>query len=377
MDTYEDDSGTRETPFIPSVNVDELLDQLPTDAKNDEARSVGEQRLHLVETYIQDERKNNHILDTDGSLDFDAKLNNSIYEILNQDYYRLNIHDLQGIEMPAYGSNEELREFYVLQTQRLMDKIIDDEIDVVYFLDKSARPVSWFIRELWPLFVDKDKHHLPEMKFINIDANAVMGRSAVDPQRPHELEEAEFHPSPSQIDNIRDIYTITNSDGVNIPVARHPDEYKRGLIVDEVSVTGASMRLADRMLSESFPGTHFDTAHWVSANKKTQGRRGSESQIATQMPPWYSKHFVEGRGIGDPISNPFLSARVELDTLSEALRTDIQVLAADIKAGKQSVRPLIGCFETDADGNEDYARPKYRIAMFRDGKRYTVEQTHE
>ena len=45
--------------------------------------------------------------------------------------------------------------------------------DVVVWLDKSARPLAWFTKELWPtLAPDPDSDEIPEMpafKFVNID----------------------------------------------------------------------------------------------------------------------------------------------------------------------------------------------------------------
>lgn len=47
----------------------------------------------------------------------------------------------------------------------LIQKIKDDQVDALVFLDKSARPLSWIFRKSWELIYPDAKP--PEIKFVN------------------------------------------------------------------------------------------------------------------------------------------------------------------------------------------------------------------
>ena len=85
-------------------------------------------------------------------------------------------------------NDPDLRERYVYNTERLIGRIIAHETDEVVFLDKSARPVAWMVRSLWPLLgIDEEGKHIPvpEMRFVNIDREqwqSIVGRSESGPE---------------------------------------------------------------------------------------------------------------------------------------------------------------------------------------------------
>lgn len=51
------------------------------------------------------------------------------------------------------------------RTQELINKIIKQDIEGVFFLDRSARPISWMLREAWD--EKKLKRPKPEINFLN------------------------------------------------------------------------------------------------------------------------------------------------------------------------------------------------------------------
>ena len=60
----------------------------------------------------------------------------------------------------------ELRTEYRDRIKLLMNQVINRNIDTLVFLDRSARPFSWLLRDMW-----KQEHKdrpLPEVKFVNI-----------------------------------------------------------------------------------------------------------------------------------------------------------------------------------------------------------------
>ncbi|GAC1370018.1 MAG: hypothetical protein NVSMB39_2440 [Candidatus Saccharimonadales bacterium] len=354
--------------FTPAINLDDIHSadlELP-DETFPPAESEPNYYQNIV-NHLHKKRRENDLLNEAGNLDVQKKFATSNYEILSRDYYKINLYDEQGIPMPSYETDEELREFYVLKTQQLIETIIEEKRDIVFFLDKSARPVSWMVRELWPLFVDDPDQKMPAMKFLNIDANDIMNRS-LDNARPTEEEIMKFHSSSDIDTEIQQVYEHTAGGDESRPVPQHPNEFQRALVVDEVSVTGATLTFAERMIQSAFPDLDVDSAHWMSGNVQPVGQTGYKSMSTTQLPPWYNKNFVEGRGIGESAQNSVLSEPYvggPKEPISEALRTDIQLLAKDISAGRQAVRPLIGCYEIDPEtGKEDMSKPKYKLARF-------------
>ncbi len=292
------------------------------------------------------------------------------YSILNLNYYQLHIHKQQGIPLPKYETDEELREFYIMRTQQLIEHIQETKPDIIFALDKSARPVIWMLQELWPLFAREDAK-LPQIKFINIDGNHVLGRPESS-SRPSPDEIAAFKPSKEQINQIHSIYSnLLPADSQN-PVNAHT-----ALILDEIRVSGATLAIAQKLLEEAYPNTEFDSISWMNAHPQAVGPRGYERRRSSQLPPWYSEHHEQGRGIANPSTNPFLSSRQTdgADPLSTALRADIKQLGRDIREGKQSVRPMGSCFNVDPEsGQPDVSKPKYKLAIFnKNGQREIIQ----
>jgi hypothetical protein len=71
-------------------------------------------------------------------------------------------------ERPVGGfeilNNPEARRGLKERVEEIMDRIESERVDAVVFLDRSARPISWLMKEMW-----KDRESdPPEMKFLNI-----------------------------------------------------------------------------------------------------------------------------------------------------------------------------------------------------------------
>ena len=314
--------------------------------------------------WLERRRIEHGLLAADGTLDTGRKLACSFYEVLTLDYYRQNLSLLQGIPEASYQTDEEYRESLVLHTQRFIKALDrgDDRPDAGFFCDKSARPVAWLLLETWPLFRGDPRQPLPEIRFLNIDANQVFARHG--DSRPTDEEIYGWEPTREQVEDIRRIYSRVR------PGPRHPACWRRTWIIDEIAVSGGTLLMGKSLLQAAFPGMSVEGKVWMAVGKVQSGRRGAEAYLPAQLAPWYSKHFPQGKGVGGLGFNRFLSTRGEKDVLSEALRTDIRLLGADIVRARQSVRPIIGCCEKDpVTGEQDLSRPKYKIARFVGGRR--------
>jgi len=317
--------------------------------------------------YLQERRRTAHVIAASGRLDTSCKFEISFYEVLTLDYCIQNLEAQQGIPAPASQTDEEYRESLVMDVQRMIMGAVDTSSrpDLLFFLDKSSRPVAWLFRELWPLFAPPDAH-MPEIKFISIDANRLFGRVGDD--RPTEDEIYSWEPDPRQIEQLQGVYLRGRR-----KVPRHPDIFAAAWVIDEVSVSGGTVLMAGRLIKAAFPALEVSPKVWMASGRIVSGSRGAEAFMPANLAPWYSKHFPYGRGVGERGPSQFLSARGPRDPLSEARRTDVELLARDIARGRQSVRPLVGCFEIDPrTGREDLARPRYKVARFVKGRREVI-----
>lgn len=291
------------------------------------------------------------------------------YKILNRNYYDSHLGG-HGVEA-KWRSDEEMRAEYVGLTFELIEEAVEGNYDTILFLDKSGRPVSWLVNELWSTLTDTKK---PEMKYINIDANRLLGH-ADDAPRPSAEEVAGYAPSAQDIEELREIYGVKNS----ASDATYLDD-KNILVVDEVKVSGATANISEKLLRTAFPTTKFTQYHWLSGATETKMTRDESglSQITqvTKLPVWYHSYDPRGRGVGDvePGQSRFLSSpniRHEKiattgaqEELSLDLRTDITRLAADVRYGRQGVQPRGDdkyYYFVHSDGAIDYDKPRFKL----------------
>lgn len=269
------------------------------------------------------------------------------YQILTADNYLDVITDRQGVrptETITRGDSEGMRAAYVRNTEELLDKMragfADEEgrspaADMVFYLDKSARPVQWLTDAFWDVFPPENDQIKPNSFFLNLHAaeGPGGGRPSVDGVRAA-VEEGGFD---RYIAAMREVY---------------PDMADKNiLVVDEVSVSGATEELAYQIFRRAFPEAHIKSAAWMQAGKRLD-RVGNS--YPGEIPVWYKKDSDAGRGIA-PIDvekslasssstqragADILSTRPETPDLEAAqLRKEIKQLAHDVQAGRQPIIP--------------------------------------
>lgn len=203
------------------------------------------------------------------------------------------------LEDGSTKSQEQLLRQYVTNTDRLIGKLdgtIEGEppFDVVILLDKSARPVAWLMAELWPILARKqglpydqaETPELPSRYFLNIDREQWL--PIVDPDHTGTYN---IDAIPDEvIQGLRAIYQPIDSD----VDAKTVLDGKRVLIVDEVGVTGSTLKIAAQLLEKAIPEASFDTAHWMNPGIFTDSN-GSRNN---DLPVWYKQHEQESRGSG-------------------------------------------------------------------------------
>lgn len=291
------------------------------------------------------------------------------YSILTLQNYRKRMVDEQQLIDLNYPDDDRMRAFYVMRTDRLIQEAEIADVDTIFYLDKSARPIQWMVKEFWPIFAG-DKP-MPESKFANIDASEWLGKTSDEP-RPDETEIFLAKIPQEAIEELRETFRDPNNRDASV------FDGKKVMVVDEVSVSGGSLGLAVKILSEAFPKAEFIGRAWMIPEKVKKGH----GMYPKELPVWYHKTDPRGRGVGDTkpgsrvlsapgaVVNPDLieqsglteteqealrsrakeqeergiivppSSRVYVqDKLSNQLRTEIAQLAKDVKEGRQSIVP--------------------------------------
>lgn len=232
--------------------------------------------------------------------------------------------------------------------------------DHVVYLDKSARPVSWLVNLFWKVFActgkDGRQTGRPGHSYINIDRSPWfrnVGIEVTDDGRQKEGGElatyADFLSNLRYLDKIhlariRALYIPggireENAEEImNTPTALTG---RRVLIVDEVSRTGSTIKIAVKLFQLAFPdaaeiqGTYF----WNALEPPV--RVGSESAL-TSLPVWYDPNTLTGRGIGG-VDTPYYRNRYEayLKKKEQIPRLDLPKLRTQAFSGTVFSAPLL------------------------------------
>ncbi len=256
--------------------------------------------------------------------------------------------------------NPDLRYKYVRYTEGLIARAIAHEDDTLIFLDKSARPVAWLMKSLWPTlgFKDFDEHGqpipvpMPDIKFVNFDREqwaAVMGRSEGKNGQDITLENVH----PDTIDSLTGLFAVKNMDAADYVSADDETMFdnKNIMIVDEVSASGDTLAMAQKLFERAFENAaSVDGMHWMPPDKKYDKRSGGMRNA--DLPVWYDAGTPYGRLVGDrdlyksghsPSMRQrrgaqFLSYRLpEIDTAGRQLRREMQQLGRDVAEGVMPV----------------------------------------
>lgn len=251
-----------------------------------------------------------------------------------------------------------LRSRYVTWTDRLIMRLEGSEgprPQEVLFLDKSGRPVAWLVKALWPVLAREPGTPyssgvvpaLPGIRFANIDREQwwhVTGGSetgSVDVARV----------PASAIDALRSVFLTRRPEaGEPVTAITSPLDGKRILVVDEVSNSGDTLRIATGLVRRAFPTAEVDGTHWMTPGPVTE--RGGLTRVR-DVPVWYRADTWTGRLVGnrlDPDNPPqtwrstagalFQSTRPRVpDEAGLRLRREVAHLAADVAAGRLLAAP--------------------------------------
>lgn len=277
----------------------------------------------------------------------------------------------------VFKTTEQVHTEYIRLTDELIHKAVDgvtafnpktgeqttEAVDYFVWLDKSARPLSWMTKALWPQLAarpDGTVPEIPESKFVNIDRN--QWTSTIDPQGVGSTDISKI--DPSIIRSLRSIFLVNPQDreqGITEAIDRAPTLFdgKTIMIVDEVQSTGRTLTYASKFFARAFPDAKIAGAHWMAGITTKNGAVGNKD-----IPVWYSDTTELGRGIGNRnidaslksenatqrLGAFFLSTAMrKMDHKSIQLRAEIRQLAEDAQAGKLLIVPSLKRQSDDFD----------------------------
>lgn len=265
----------------------------------------------------------------------------------------------------SYKTDEELRTQYIRNTDELIRQMTEgarftdpksgevatERPDAVIWLDKSARPVAWLAKEMWPTYAadaDGNVPKRPDFYFVNIDREQWVntidpeGRGTVDIDRV----------DPTIIRSLRSIFVSPErkKSGLNESIDTTPAvlDDKKLLIVDEVLSTGRTLNYATKFFSRAFPTAKIAGSYWMGGIAQRGLAQGN-----ADLPIWYKERDVTGRGINNRderasqvsgsrtqrLGSWFLSTRFSKpDPVSLQLRKELRQIVQDPNVLKEPSR---------------------------------------
>lgn len=260
---------------------------------------------------------------------------NRSYEQIREDHHATkgNFELLRGDKQAVHEefnvwSDDFVLEQYVSETDQLigiMDGTISDDRaieikdpaigedepvnpDTVIWLDKSARPVSWFVDAFWEQFADTDAKK-PDYEFLNIDRiNWFIHTGHDESVAGWRLGPEDFNideVNQARIDGIRALFVDgeLTEENWREEIWKLPTRLdgKNVLIIDEVMNRGGTLSIATQVLRKAIPDASVSATYFWHTGRYSINGTSAESvdQQMESVPVWYNKQSNMGRGIGD------------------------------------------------------------------------------
>lgn len=185
--------------------------------------------------------------------------------------------------------------------------------DHVIYLDKSGRPCSWLVAMFWRDFAAVGATK-PDRSFLNIDRRDWVRRSGAElftsdyVRAPdgsnHRLSYDDFREENITTEHLAWLRAQYVPGGIEFEDA----DYVMGCptvldgkdicVVDEVSNSGATLKIAQFLLERAFPGSRVRGCHFW---RKLAGVKPVSTDDGQMLnaPVWYDHHNQYGRGIGN------------------------------------------------------------------------------
>lgn len=175
--------------------------------------------------------------------------------------------------------------------------------EVVIYLDKSARPVSWLVSKFWD-DIANDKAVKPIIKFLNIDRNDKSWKNLEVTGSSEDADKRyDFSRLPKdKILAVRAIFSrkkLSENNWREEVMDKSDLDGKRILIVDEVKSSGNTLMIAQSLLKLAFKTSNVSGVYFWNSRFDSILSNGRVAQQMRSVPVWYDNTTVRGRGVGD------------------------------------------------------------------------------
>lgn len=260
-----------------------------------------------------------------------------------------------------------LRKEIKKRTENLVNRVDEEDVDVVFFLDKSARPISWLFQDLWKQkFPEK---RLPTIRYINVGSGQAVRQKELSGTSEMDLKDL--------VQEAKKIFGKQFQD-------------KTMLVVDEIAMSGITEMTARQFLQNSFPeAKKVDSMHLFHSKKdkellaETFGRLPWGDSFATGVGVFDLDNEILTRLItpesakrkADEIMEQILKESQKYDDELKNMREMILLFADDIKRRIQKIRQLDSNFFIDSEQMESVHRVMNRLELCLDTLKETSTQS--
>ena len=154
------------------------------------------------------------------------------------------------------------------RTKELVERIANEDVRLVVFLDRSARPVSWMLRAAWNEFADGNP--MPKIKFANIGSEKKDVVGYVTPPRPYNFNTKKVYEEVARDywgklgGSEEYIEKMKRDVGGLFPQKRdaqwrYSSQEGEILIVDDSACSGFTLELAAGFFQNHFPQAYVNT----------------------------------------------------------------------------------------------------------------------
>ncbi len=216
------------------------------------------------------------------------------YKIFTREFYKNRHKTEPSKDRFPVETDEFLRARYVNKVETLIQEIVNGNIETLFFLDKSARPLAWMVKELWDVFAPKTP--IPTIKFMNFDAQSWRGQYpelVKEDNVAFKNRDINISVIPEkEIAKLHDTFTygagLARRGQTGTQIRQQDQIGEKILVIDEISLSGTTRELAASFLQRAFPKTE------VSSTSVFVIGRAEEEQ-----PIWYSPKYANMRGVGE------------------------------------------------------------------------------
>lgn len=158
---------------------------------------------------------------------------------------------------PVFDTPEKI-ELFKKRTQEMIERVIDENTDVLVFMDRSSRPLAWALQAAW----DKEKlgRDMPKIKFANIgrEKGELVEWMDQPPLRYSFDTEAEWQEAVEEYWSGLDSADYVEK--LSRDIKDVIDQRGKIMIVDDWSQSGFSLGLAGSFFRRNFPRNQISSA---------------------------------------------------------------------------------------------------------------------